>query len=220
MIQKATLDFLRDLKKNNNRDWFEKNKQRYLDSVANVSELISEMLKTLTKQDKRFGSLTPKDCLFRIYRDVRFSKDKSPYKVNMGASINIGGKKAMTSAGYYLHVQPGGSFLAGGIWMPSGDLLKKIRQEIDYNGKDLKKIMANKNFKSYFGSLDDTYKLKSAPRGYDKDHPDIELLKFNSYIVWKQYSDKKVNEKAFVKELDKGMKIMKPFIDFLNVAIS
>ena len=168
--------------------------------------------------EKKFAGLTSKECLFRIYRDVRFSKDKRPYKNNIGASINIGGKKAM-NAGYYLHIEPGKSFLAGGIWMPPGDLIKKIRQEIDYNGKKINKIISQKDFKKYYGKLDEEYKLKTTPKGYDKDHVDIELLRLNSFIVWHKYTDKEISTKNFVKELSKGSKIMKPFLDFLNTAI-
>jgi uncharacterized protein (TIGR02453 family) len=218
MITKPTLDFLKSLKKNNNKDWFDKNKNRYLTAKDNVAELIDALLNDLCKMEKGLAGLASKDCMFRIYRDVRFSKDKIPYKVNMGASINVGGKKAM-NAGYYLHIEPGESFLAGGIWMPPADLLKKIRQEIDYNGKNLKKILASPAFKKYYGGLDQAYALKTTPKGYDKTHPDIDILKLNSYIVWHQYTDKEVMNKNFKNELLKGAKVMKPFIDFLNQAL-
>lgn len=215
MINNSTFTFLKILKKNNNKEWFDKNKDKYLAAKDNVSDVVESILTELVKFEKKFAGLTPKDCIFRIYRDVRFAKDKIPYKTNMGASINVGGKKAQ-NAGYYLHIEPGGSFLAGGVWMPPGDQLKKIRQEIDYNGKNLKKILAEKNFKKYFGSLSPEYKLKTTPKGYDKDHPDIELLRFNSFIVWHKYSDAQVGKKTFTKEIAKGARIMKPFLDFLN----
>jgi uncharacterized protein (TIGR02453 family) len=218
MIEKHTLDFLSRLKKNNNRDWFEKNKEKYLVAKDNVSEMIDALLKDICTFDKRYTGLTSKDCLFRIYRDVRFSKDKKPYKSNMGASITIGGKKS-PKAGYYIHFEPGQSFLAGGVWQPEADVLKKIRQEIDYNGKQFHKIIGNKDFKKYFGELDKSYQLKTTPKGYDKDHPDIELLRLNSFIVWHQFNDKNVLSKNFVKEIGKGAKIMKPFLDFLNQAM-
>jgi uncharacterized protein (TIGR02453 family) len=211
MIAPATLTFLRDLKKNNNKEWFDKNKPRYIIARDNVAEITDELLKLLSVFEKKFKGLTSKDCLFRIYRDVRFSNDKRPYKNNMGSSINTGGKKANT-AGYYLHIEPGNSFFAGGIWMPPGDALKKIRQEIDYNGNQLNKILADKDFKKYFGSLAEEYKLKTTPKGYDKNHPD-------SFIAWKQFSDKEVTGKNFLKDLVKGSKIMKPFIDFLNTGM-
>ena len=218
MLHTNTLKFLNDLKKSNNRDWFEKNKDRYLSAKENMSLLIDELLKDLIRIDKKLSGLTSKDCLFRIYRDVRFSKDKKPYKTNMGASINAGGKKVM-NAGYYLHIEPGGSFLAGGIWMPPGDALKKIRQEIDYNGKKINKILNQKDFKKLFGELDGTNKLKTTPKGYDKNHPNIELLRYNSYIVWHKFSDKDVLKKDFSKVIAQECKLMKPFIAFLNTAM-
>ena len=187
-------------------------------SKENVSETVDAFIKELVKFDKKFIGLTSKECVFRIYRDVRFAKDKRPYKTNLGASINPGGKKAM-NAGYYLHIEPGKSFLAGGIWMPPGDILKKIRQEIDYNGKKINKIISSKEFVKYYGELDDDHKLKTTPKGYDKDHPNIELLKLNSLIVWHDFNDKTVMNKSFIKELGKGAKVMKPFLDFLNEAL-
>src|SRR6185436_8549564 len=120
MIQKSTIDFLKALKKNNNRDWFEKNKDKYLSAKQNIEDLVNGLIKSISAFDKKIAGLTAKDCVFRIYRDVRFSKNKDPYKTNLGASINAGGKKAMT-AGYYIHIQPGESFLAGGMWMPPAD---------------------------------------------------------------------------------------------------
>jgi uncharacterized protein (TIGR02453 family) len=218
MITSSTLSFLKNIKKNNHKEWFDTNKEKYLTAKDNVAELVDDFIAEIVKFDKRYAGLTSKDCIFRIYRDVRFSKDKKPYKTNMGASINVGGKRAM-NAGYYLHIEPGRSFLAGGIWMPPGDVLKKIRQEIDYNGKILKKVLESKDFKKHFGTIDDTYKLKTTPKGYDKNHPDIELLRYNSYIVWHQFTDAQVLNKNFIKEISKGARLMKPFLDFLNTAI-
>ena len=219
MITTSTLSFLRNLKKNNNKEWFDKNKNKYLAAKDNVAELTDALLKECCKFEKGFSGLTSKDCIFRIYRDVRFSKDKKPYKNNLGASLNVGGKKVQ-NAGYYLHIEPGGSFLAGGIWMPPGDQLKKIRQEIDYNGKEFNKIISNKDFKKLFKSLDKSYQLKTTPKGYDKSHPDIESLKLTSFIVWHKFSDKEVGNKNFIAQLSKGAKVMRPLIDFLNTAIS
>lgn len=218
MINSQTLSFLTSIKKNNNKEWFDKNKDRYLSVKDNVSETIDSVLKEICTFDKRFGGLTSKDCLFRIYRDVRFSKDKKPYKNNLGASINIGGKKAL-NAGYYLHIEPGKSFFAGGMWMPPGDVLKKIRQEIDYNGKKFQKIIDNKDFKKYFGGLEEEYKLKTTPKGYDKDHPEIEYLRLTSFIVSHSFTDKELQSKNFAKEIGKGAKLMRPFLDFLNQAL-
>lgn len=218
MIQQSTLDFLKKLKKNNNKEWFDKNKQLYLDAKDDVQDFIKNSLNKWTGFDKSLAGLEPKNVLFRIYRDIRFSKNKTPYKTNMGASISAGGKKTM-KAGYYLHIEPGGSFLAGGIWMPESDNLKKIRQEIDYNLADFKKILNNKSFKDYFGQLDQTYKLARNPKNYEADHPAIEYLKLTSWIVWHEYKDKDVTSKKFLDEITKGAKTMKPLIDFINRAI-
>lgn len=219
MIQKSTLQFLKDLKKNNNKPWFDKNKPRYEEAKQNIESLVAAFLAKFSVIDKRYAKLAPKDCVFRIYRDIRFSPDKTPYKTHFGAGVSPGGKK-MNDPGYYLHIEPGKAFLAGGLWMPPTDQLKMIRQEIVYNGKKFKKIISDNAFKKYYGGLDDEYKLARPPKGYDKSHPDTELLKYNSYIVWHQYSDKEAFSKKFADELNKGAKIMKPFIDFLREAVS
>ncbi len=221
MIEKSTLDFLKTVKKNNNREWFDKNKEKYLAAKQNIDVMTHALIKSFSGFDKKLVGLKAKDCVFRIYRDVRFSKNKDPYKSNMGCAISPGGRKA-EEAGFYIHIEPGKSFLAGGRWMPSSDHLKKIRQEIDYNGKQLHKILSDKNFKKYFGKMDesDEYKLSRPPKGYDKEHPDVELLKLSSYIVWHEYNDKDLTSKSFLKKIMKGAKIMKPFLDFLNTAVS
>ena len=219
MLSPATFRFLKSIQKNNNKVWFDKNKPAYLSAKEDVGALVDEVIAELVKIDKTLAGLSSKDCVFRIYRDVRFSKDKRPYKTNLKASINAGGKKVMVP-GYYLHLEPGKSFLAGGLWMPPGEELKKIRQEIDYNGKDINKIISNPAFKKYYGTFDQSYKLKTTPKGYAKDHKDIEILKLTSFIVWHPFKDTEVLNKSFVKEIGKGAKIMKPMLDFLKVAIS
>jgi uncharacterized protein (TIGR02453 family) len=220
MIQKSTLDFLKALKKNNNKDWFDKNKEKYLAAKQNIDEMATELIKSFSSFDKKLTGLKVKDCVFRIYRDVRFAKDKTPYKTNMGCAISPGGRKA-EEAGFYIHIEPGKSFLAGGRWMPPADHLKKIRQEIDYNGKKFHKILSDKNFKKEFGELDQSeeYRLSRPPKGYYKNHPDVELLKLNSFIVWHEYNEKEITSKNFLKEITKTAKLMKPFLDFLNEAV-
>lgn len=219
MIQRSTLSFLKDLKKNNNKVWFDKNKPRYEEAKKNMEMLVEAFLVKLAAADKRYSKLKAKNCVFRIYRDVRFSPDKTPYKTHLGAGISPGGKK-VHEAGYYLHIEAGKSFLAGGIWLPDKDMLKKIRQEIVYNGKKIHKILDDKTFKKYYGALDKEYKLSRPPKGYDKAHPDIELLKYNSYIVWHKFNDKDATSASFIKELEKGARILKPMLDFLDEAVS
>ncbi|MEQ8362464.1 MAG: DUF2461 domain-containing protein [Cyclobacteriaceae bacterium] len=213
------LKFLKALAKNNDRDWFEKNKPKYIESKENFDEFLAKLLIELTKFDNRLTGLNPKKLSFRIYRDVRFSKDKSPYKINMGAGFSPGGKM-IQEPGYYLHIQPGNkSFVAGGMYMPDAPHLAKIRQEIDYNFKAFEKVLKNKKFKTWFGELDDFDKLKTAPKGYPKDHAHLELLKHKSFIVSHYFTDKEVLDKNFLKKVVEGCKTVKPLNDFLAQAL-
>lgn len=219
MIQKSTLVFLTKIKANNNRDWFEKNKGLYITAKEDVEKNIDEILNGIRKFDKRIpADLAAKKCVFRIYRDVRFSKDKRPYKNNLGASINPGGKKDM-SPGYYIHVQPGASFIAGGMWMPEPPNLNKIRQEIDYNLKEFLKITNDKTFKKLFGTLSTEDSLVNAPKGYPKDHPAMEVIKLKSFIVVANLKDKELLDKNYVKTVISICKAMQPLNNFLQRAI-
>lgn len=213
------LKFLKDLSKNNDRTWFEKNKPRYLEAKQGFEDFIAGLLKEMTKFDEGLAGLDPKKLPFRIYRDVRFSKDKSPYKVNMGAGFSPNGK-LVQEPGYYIHVEPGKSFVAGGIYMPDAGNLAKVRQEIDYNADKLMKVMNSKSFKKLFKGFDDFDKLKTMPKGYAKDHPHIELLKHKSFIVSYNYSDKDVTDKKFIKTVAAHAKEIKPLNDFIREAIA
>lgn len=212
------LKFLKDLSKNNDRTWFEKNKPRYLEAKQGFEDFITGLLKEMTKFDEGLAGLDPKKLPFRIYRDVRFSKDKSPYKVNMGAGFSPNGK-LVQEPGYYIHVEPGKSFVAGGIYMPDAGNLAKVRQEIDYNADKLMKVMNSKSFKKLFKGFDDFDKLKTMPKGYAKDHPQIELLKHKSFIVSYNYTDKDVTDKKFMKTVAAHAKEIKPLNDFIREAI-
>lgn len=216
---KSTLLFLAKLKKNNNRDWFEAHREQFEVAKAEVAELVEQFIKGFGKKEPAILGLLAKDCVFRIYRDVRFSKNKLPYKTNLGAYVSPGGKKS-TMAGYYVHLEPGGSFIAGGMWLPAAEELRKIRQEIDYNGPALKKILSNKRFHETFGGLDPEHQLKTTPKQYSKDHPDIGLLKHTSFICWHSFSDEEVLANDFSKKLIKSAELLLPFNAFLNVAIS
>lgn len=217
MIKASTISFLKALKENNDREWFDKNRERYEDAKDDHRLFIDEVIKDFSKVNPKLKGLTAKECVFRIYRDVRFSKNKDPYKTNMGAGINPGGKK-MEMAGVYIHIEPGKSFIAGGRWMPDAPTIKAIRQEIDYNLPQFKKIIFDKNFVKQFGTLEDE-KLKTAPKGYPKDHPEIELLKYTSYIVSRELDDKLIQSKDLIKELALAYKTMLPFLNFLNEAV-
>jgi uncharacterized protein (TIGR02453 family) len=220
MKVEAVLKFLKDIAKHNDRDWFEKNRARYLNAKESFEGLVSDILKELVKFDQGLAGLNPKKLPFRIYRDVRFSKDKRPYKTNMGAGFSPNGK-LVEEPGYYLHIQPGDkSFLAGGMYMPNAANLASIRQEIDYNADRLKRILASKKFRSLFDGFDESDKLKTAPKGYPKDHAHIDWLKLKSLIVSTPFTDKQVADKQFVKRVAEGCKTIKPLNDFIREAIS
>lgn len=214
------LKFLKAVAKNNNREWFEKNKQTYLDAKTGFDDFLEALHKDLVKIDESLAGLNPRKLAFRIYRDVRFSKDKSPYKINMGAGFSAHGKMEQ-EPGYYIHIQPGDkSFIAGGLYMPSPENLAKVRQEIDYNAAALLKILNNKKFKSYYKGIDEWDKLKTMPKGYAKDHPHIELLKNKSFTVSHYLKDSEVVSKNFSKTVVDACKTLKPFNDFLAHAIA
>jgi uncharacterized protein (TIGR02453 family) len=213
------LKFLKDIAKNNNREWFEKNKPRYLEAKLSFEDFLEALHKEFLKFDEGLAGLNPRKLGFRIYRDVRFSKDKRPYKTNMGAGFSPGGKM-MQEPGYYIHIEPGKSFVAGGMYMPTPENLAKIRQEIDYNSKAFLKILNDKTFKKFFEGLDDFDKLKTMPKGYPKDHPQIELLKHKSFIVSHSFSDKEVSDKRFIASIGAAARNIKKLNDFLSQAIA
>lgn len=211
------LDFLSALAQNNHKDWMDANKKWYLDTKERFLEDVAVLLKEITELEPELSAFKPKDCVFRQNRDVRFSANKDPYKTNFGAYFSPGGKKS-PGPGYYLQVQPGNSFLAGGIWMPEADTLKKIRKEIDYSGEELERIVNDEEFKKLFKGIEGE-KLKTSPRDYESDHQFIEYLKLKSYTVSHPISDKAVESGAFVTFALDGFRRMKPFNDFLRQAI-
>ncbi len=211
------LDFLSALAQNNHKDWMDANKKWYLETKERFLEDVAVILKELTEIEPELSAFKPKDCVFRQNRDVRFSANKDPYKTNFGAYFSPGGKKS-PGPGYYMQVQPGNSFLAGGIWMPEADTLKKIRKEIDYSGAELERIEQNPDFKKLFNQIEGE-KLKTSPRDYEADHPYIEYLKLKSFTVSHPFSDKAVESGAFVTFALNGFKRMKSFNDFLRQAI-
>ena len=214
------LKFLKDLSKNNNREWFEKNKSRYLECKVEFEGFVSLLLDDMIQFDNSLAGLDPKKLIFRIYRDVRFSKDKSPYKRNFSAGFSHEGK-GMGTPGYYFHIQPNNeSFVGVGLFQPIPENLSKIRQEIDYNGDELKKIFNEKKFKANYKEFWNEDTLKTSPKGYAKDHPYLEWLKLKSYIVTHSFKDSEVTSKNFRKNLIQVLKSSKPLNDFLKDAIS
>ena len=221
MLQPATLKFLKGLQKNNNKPWFEKNRPAYEDAKADFTQFIQTVIDKQGKKDDGIKDLKAKDCVFRINRDVRFSKDKSPYKNNFGASINRGGKKSVY-AGYYFHCQPGEAFVGGGLWIPMPPDLKKVRQEVDYCFDEFKKIIGSKKFISVYGDLikDAETSLVKVPQGFEKDNPAAEYLKLKSFIALKKLDDATLTSKDLLKTVTEAFETLHPLLVFLNRALT
>ncbi|MBL0234204.1 MAG: DUF2461 domain-containing protein [Chitinophagaceae bacterium] len=220
MLNASTFKFLKDLKKYNNKAWFDQHRKEYEAAKQDHLALVQEVIDLHGKKDPSIKLLTAKECVFRINRDVRFSKDKSPYKVNFGASINKGGKKAWNAAGYYFHIEPGKSFAGGGLYMPEAPVLKMVRQEIDYNLEAFEKIIKNKKFKSLYGDLDRSSEmsLTRVPKGYEPDNPAASQLKLKGFIAMVNIPDEVLKSKAAAKTIATAFDVLSPLIQFLNQA--
>lgn len=219
MIKPETLAFITEVAQNNNREWFAENKNRYETAKADVLAFVDQLIPKLAAVDPEFSIDTPaKKCLLRIYRDVRFSKNKDPYKNNYGISFNIKGSN-IHGPGYYLHIQPGECFLGAGFWMPEAPVLKSIREEIDYNTSEFLNIIEAKNFKDIFRLSEDD-KLKKAPKGYETDHPQIELLKLKSFIAVCPLKDEEFLKPGIVDKLKTAFESVYPFVLFLRNAVA
>jgi uncharacterized protein (TIGR02453 family) len=215
---KPLLDFLKKLQKNNDKEWFDAHKKEYDGLRKEWLAYVSQLIKSTASFDPDIAPLEAKNCIFRINRDVRFSLDKSPYKNNFGMSLSKGGKKT-EFCGYYLHIQPGECFVAGGAYSPMPDKLAAIRQEVDYNLDEFQKIVSAKDFKAQFGVLSGD-KLSRPPKGYDAENPAVEFLKHKSFLAYKKITEKDLQDKGFEKDLLKTFKTMKSLNDFLNRAIN
>lgn len=215
-IKKSTIEFLKTLKSNNNRDWFVNNRKLYLEAKENYESFVQALINEIIVFEPIMKGLEVSSCVYRINRDIRFSNDKSPYKAHLGAFIVRGGKKnGDRFAGYYFHIEPGKSIIAGGAYMPPAPWLSAIREKIIDEPEGIKSILADKKFVKYFGKIDGE-KLKKAPKGYPPDHPDIELLKYKSYLVFNEVDDETVLKEDFFVHVINVMKAMKPFNDYLN----
>lgn len=217
MIQTSTLSFLKGLKKNNDKTWFDANRKAYDAAKKNVEEFVQTIIDAHAKKDPGIIDLEAKKCMFRINRDVRFSKDKSPYKTNFGASINEGGKKAL-AGGYYIHIEPGKSFAGGGIYMPMPPELKKVRQEIDYNPDEFKGILKAKAFATVYGGLSDGegMKLSRVPQGFDKESPAADYLVYKSFIAMVPLTDKELTDPAISNKILKAFEALQPLLGFIK----
>ncbi len=220
MIQASTLQFLKDLRLNNNKTWFDDHRKTYEMAKQNFVSFIDELILRFGKIDPSIAHLKAKDCLFRINRDIRFSKDKTPYKTNFGASINSEGKKSMT-AGYYFHLSLNESFAGGGMWQPPAEMLSKVRQEIDYNLKDFEKLVTSKKFKTIYNGLyvEEGQLLQRVPKGYEPDNPAQSYLKHKSFIAIAPISDAELTSKALVAKTMDAFETLLPLNNFLNGAL-
>jgi uncharacterized protein (TIGR02453 family) len=214
---KPVLEFLKGLQKNNNKLWFDDNRPVYERAKARFEDFIDEVIIGLGSVEDLRG-ITARDCVYRIYSDVRFSKDRSPYKMNMGASIGPGGKRSWRLS-YYMHLEPhGASMVAGGLHAPDSSQLVKFREAIDRDSKPFKKVVDHKAFKKTFGEVSGE-KLKTVPKGYDRDHPDIELLRMKEVVAVKGFPDALVLSPSFSAQVVEAFTAMKPFLDYLNSVI-
>ena len=212
-LDKSVFKFLKDLKKNNNRDWFAENKPKYVAANEQFKVLAQELNDGMIKQDN-----IEKMKLFRIYRDVRFSKNKEPYK----NSFSVGFSRATTAlrGGYYFHLEPGGkSMVGGGFWQPEAADLKRIRDEIAAGSAPLRKIINSASFKNHFGELGGE-QLKTAPKGFPKDHPDVDLLRYKSFVVSKHFTDEEVEAPGFSDEVLKYFQATRPFFDYMSTVLT
>jgi uncharacterized protein (TIGR02453 family) len=215
-IQKSTLVFLSDLKENNNRDWFRKNQSRYSEAKNNFETFVQLIIDEIVGFEPILKGLEVKSCTYRINRDIRFSNDKTIYKTHFGAFIVRGGKKNGDKyTGYYVHVEPGNSMIAGGAYLPPSSWLSSIRDRIDKQGEKLVSIINIKDFIKFFGKIEGD-KLKTAPKGYPRDHRFIEFLKLKSFLVSRQISDSEITSEDCTDLIIRACRTMKPLNDFLN----
>ena len=221
MLSTESLQFLEDLKANNNRDWFLDNKKRYEVFKKDYHQLVIDFLDAMKPLDSSLEMLEVKNCTFRINRDIRFSKDKSPYKSYIGVWLSSG-VKGQNRSGYYIHIEKGSSFIAGGFYCPEADDLKKVRKEIAYFYEDLEEILDEKYFKKEFEDFDrnESNLLKNPPRGYEKDHPAIEFLKLKSFETSQKFDINELTNKDFVSKMSKKLILLKPLNDFINRALT
>ncbi|WP_109833073.1 DUF2461 domain-containing protein [Reichenbachiella versicolor] len=211
------IQFLKHLKVNNNKDWFEENRKTYETSRKIFLELSQSLIDGISKFDPELEGIESKKCIYRINRDIRFSKDKTPYKTNFGSHFGRDAKKTV-GTGYYIHISPGENFIGGGIYMPQPEMLAAIRQEIDYNPDQLIRLIESSDFKNNFGEVRGEA-LKTAPKGYPKDHPNIELLRLKSFYVLKSFTDEELVDDSFIDTAVAIYQEVKKFNDYLQMAI-
>ncbi len=213
------LQFLSELKINNNREWFAENKAQYDHLRLEFEQLGRDLILEISKFDDEIKHVEVKDCVFRIYRDTRFSHDKTPYKTHMGVFIATAGGRKSQRGGYYLHLDPAGSFVAAGVWCPDTNLLKALRQSVYDNIEELNEIRFNPDFAQYFSSFYEDDKLKTVPRGFPKDFADAELLKLKHYMVEYKLDEAIVGADDFVARIGEILRCAYPLNQFLNYTV-
>ncbi|PZF72187.1 DUF2461 domain-containing protein [Taibaiella soli] len=215
-IDRSAFDFLNTLKKNNNREWFNEHKDLYLRETGKIEAFADALLQALSKHDE-IETLSGKKALHRIYRDTRFSKDKTPYKTNWSGGFTRATK--FRRGGYYFHIEPGNSIIAGGFWAPNNDDLKRVRDDIAFDPAPLQKILKSKSFVNTFGELKGE-QLKTAPKGFDKQHEAVDLLRFKQYLLIRHFSDKEVMSPDFLEQANQTYKNMRPLFDYMSMALT
>lgn len=213
-----TLDFLKELALNNSKEWMDDNKKRYQEAKQQVIELVSEVIHQMQDIDASLTGIDPRKTLFRINRDIRFSNNKDPYKTNFGAFLVEGGRQS-GNPGYYMHIMPSNNFIGGGIYQPSPETLQKVRQEIDYNGNEIRQIIEKKEFVKIYPKPFDEDKLKTAPRGYPKDHENLDLLQLKHYVFMRSVTDDELLSDNFIEKVVESFTALYPFNQFLQRAI-
>lgn len=216
IIPKSSLDFLNQLKKHNDRDWFNTHKELFIKEQAYIESFADDLLMELNSHDV-IETPSGKKSLHRIYRDTRFSKEKTPYKTNWSGSFRRATK--YRRGGYYFHIETGNSFIAGGFWGPSPDDLKRIRDDFEFDDRPIRKIIKSKNFVSTFGALQGE-QLKTTPKGFEKDSKAIDLLRYKQFLLIKKFSDKEVLDNNFLKEVSNTFKNMRPFFDYMSEVLT
>lgn len=209
---KKTFEFLKQLEKNNNREWFTKHKAEFDLVIKDNKVFFTQIYNELQEHDNLKGI-----HIFRIYRDVRFSKDPTPYKNNFG--VGYSRSKPMLRGGYYIQLEPGNSFVGGGFWGPDAKDLLRIRKEFEISTTEIDKITSDETFKKYFGEIEGDA-VKTAPRGFDKNHPAIDLIRKKQYVVMRKFTDKEVLSDSFQKEVLLTLLAMRPFFDYMSEVLT
>lgn len=204
--------FFSELENNNTREWFEPQKARFKALEGEMKQFASVLTSAMNEHDS-----IDKFKLFRLYRDVRFSKDKTPFKTHFGISFHR--EKPALRGGYYLHIKPGDNFIATGFWNPEKDDLKRIRKEMEVDAVEFRELMAQPSFKSVWGALEGE-EVKTAPKGFSKEDPNIDLIKKKAYLFTKKYSDKEVLAKDFLQKVNADFKAVRPFFDYMSSVLT